>query len=113
MSLANVPSAPEAIQSCLTQVCSALATLGDEAAGHSVVARGWLTKRDSVLRTGQPTPSDILHSRGHNFLSRLKLAVELRHALNKRSLAAHGVWLILGHLTQQSLLTVLHKKGGV
>ena len=56
LSLANMHSAPDAIQSCLTQVCSALATLGDEAAGHSVVARGWLTKRDSVLRTGQQPP---------------------------------------------------------
>ena len=56
LSLANAPNAPKAIQSCLTQVCSALANLGDEAAGHSVVARGWLTKRDSVLRTSQPNP---------------------------------------------------------
>ena len=56
LSLANDPSAPKAIQSCLTQVCSALANLGDEAAGHSIVAKGWLVKRDSVLKTSQQTP---------------------------------------------------------
>lgn len=51
LNLANQPTAHTTIQSCLTQVCSALADLGDEAAGHSVVASGWLAKRDSILRS--------------------------------------------------------------
>jgi predicted nucleic acid-binding Zn-ribbon protein len=51
LNLANDPSAPNTIQACMTQVCSALADLGDEAAGHTVVANGWLAKRDSVLRS--------------------------------------------------------------
>lgn len=51
LNLANQPTAPTTIQACLTQVCSALADLGDEAAAHSTVASGWLAKRDSVLRS--------------------------------------------------------------
>jgi hypothetical protein len=51
LNLANQPGAPATIQACLTQVCSALADLGDEAADHSKLATGWLTKRDSVLRS--------------------------------------------------------------
>lgn len=51
LNLANVPTLPGSVQTCLTQVCSALANLGDEAAGHSLTAKGWLAKRDSVLRS--------------------------------------------------------------
>lgn len=51
LNLANQPSAPTTIQNCLTHVCSALADLGDEAASHSKIATGWLSKRDSVLRS--------------------------------------------------------------
>lgn len=53
LSLANQASTPKTVQACLTQVCSALATLGDEAAGHSVAAKGWLAKRDSVLKSSR------------------------------------------------------------
>jgi chromosome segregation ATPase len=48
--LANQATVHESVQTCLTQVCSALANLGDEAAEHSVAANGWLAKRESVLR---------------------------------------------------------------
>lgn len=51
LNLANLPTIPGSVQTCLTQVCSALANLGDEAAGHSITAKGWLAKRDSVLRS--------------------------------------------------------------
>lgn len=51
LNLANIPTIPGSVQTCLTQVCSALANLGDEAEGHSITARGWLAKRDSVLRS--------------------------------------------------------------
>ena len=51
LNLANVPAIPGSVQACLTQVCSALANLGDEAAGHSITATSWLAKRDSVLRS--------------------------------------------------------------
>ena len=51
LNLANIPAIPGSIQACLTQVCSALANLGDEAAGHSITATSWLAKRDSVLRS--------------------------------------------------------------
>ena len=50
----HLASTPATLQACRAQVCSALADLGDEAAGHSVVAGGWLTKRDAVLRIGRP-----------------------------------------------------------
>ena len=50
----HLASTPATLQACLAQVCSALADLGEEAAGHSVVAGGWLTKRDAVLRIGRP-----------------------------------------------------------
>lgn len=53
LNLANIPTIPGSVQSCLTQVCSALANLGDEAAGHSITAKGWLAKRDSVLRSSK------------------------------------------------------------
>ena len=56
LSLANQASTPKTIQACLTQVCSALAGLGDEAGGHSVAAKGWLAKRDSVLRSSNLKP---------------------------------------------------------
>jgi hypothetical protein len=51
LSLANIPTVPDTIQAGLTQVCTALADLGEEASGHSIVAKGWLTKRDCVLRS--------------------------------------------------------------
>ena len=55
LNLANQPTVPESIQACLTQVCRALANLGDEAAEHAAAAKGWLAKRDSVLRSGLST----------------------------------------------------------
>ena len=53
LNLANIPTVPGSVQTCLSQVCSALANLGDEAAGHSIEAKGWLTKRDAVLRSSK------------------------------------------------------------
>lgn len=53
LSLASQTTAPGSVQTCLTQVCGALADLGDEAAGHSAAAKGWLAKRDSVLRSSK------------------------------------------------------------
>ena len=53
LNLANEASAQGSIQACLTQVCSALADLGDEASRHSMTAKGWLVKRDSVLRNSK------------------------------------------------------------
>ena len=50
LDLANQSSAHPSVQACLTKVCSALANLGDEAAGHAITAQGWLAKRDAVLR---------------------------------------------------------------
>jgi hypothetical protein len=51
LTLANEASTQGSVQECMRQVCSALADLGDEASSHSMTARGWLAKRDSVLRS--------------------------------------------------------------